>query len=309
MAMCADYSAMIQLHLDNELTGSDEREFLAHLENCASCKQELLELKSLSQRIKQARPLVTAPISLRKRILEQAAHRDLDQGQRIQEKKEAPSNGKNADPQARKPAGKWSLPKSTWFPMVIAAMVFLVAGASLYIPHLRGHANAESFIDTAIMAHRSLTNASMPLDVQSDSSKAVAAWFAGRVPFPFRMPNAGIASDDTARYVLTGGRLMTFEGEHAALLAFRTPDDTVSVLISSGKKAEAKGGKETQSGGITFHSRDRGNLHVVTWENKALVYALIFPNHVNQKYTCSSCHEGAKSSETAALSQSHLAHP
>ena len=307
MAMCADYSAMIQLHLDNELTGSDEREFLAHLENCASCKQELLELKSLSQRIKQARPLVTAPISLRKRILEQAAHRDL--GQRIQEKQEAPSNGQNADSQLRKPAGKWSLPKFTWFPMVIAAMVFLVAGASLYIPHLRGHANAESFIDTAIMAHRSLTNASMPLDVQSDSSKAVAAWFAGRVPFPFRMPNAGIASDDTARYVLTGGRLMTFGGEQAALLAFRTPDDTVSLLISSGKKAQAKGGKETQSSGITFHSRDRNDLHVVTWENKALVYALIVPNRANRKYTCSSCHEGAKASETAALDPSHLTHP
>jgi anti-sigma factor RsiW len=307
MAICADYSAMIQLHLDHELTGSDEQEFVAHLENCESCKRELEELKTLSQRIRQARPQVSAPASLRKRILEQAAHRDREKED--QEKEEAPQNTRNAPLQLRKAAGKWRFSKLSWLPMAIAAMVFLAAGASLSIPHLRGQANAESFIDTAITAHRSLTNASMPLDVRSDSSKAVAAWFTARVPFPFRMPNAGMASDDTAKYVLTGGRLMTFGGEQAALLAFQTPDDTVSVLISSGKKAQAKGGKETQSSGITFHSKDRNDLHVVTWENKDLVYALIFPNHPNRKYTCSTCHEGAKASETATLDQSHFTHP
>lgn len=294
MATCVDYGAMVQLYLDDELTGSDQREFLAHLENCADCKRQLEELRTLSRRIRQARPQVSAPASLRKRILEQAAQ---------PEKAGASTEEPAAGPRIRKPAGKWSSSKLSWLPIAIAAMVCLAAGASLTIPHLRREANAESFIDTAIVAHRSLVNASMPLDVRTDSTNAVATWFASRVPFNFRVPNAGIASDDTARYVLTGGRLLTFGGEQAALLAFQMPHDTVSVLIAPANKAPAMGGKVTQSSGITFHSTERNDLHVVTWENKDLVYALTFSNKMPAQHSCSSCHDAAKPSGSALLEE------
>jgi anti-sigma factor RsiW len=295
MATCVDYGAMVQLYLDDELTGSDQREFLAHLENCADCKRQLEELRTLSRRIRQARPQVSAPASLRKRILEQAAHAEKAGAS----KEEEPAAG----PRTRKPAGKWTSPKLSWLPIAIAAMVCLAAGASLSIPHLRREANAASFIDTAIVAHRSLANASMPLDVQTGSTKAVATWFASRVPFNFRVPNAGIASDDTARYVLTGGRLLTFGGEQAALLAFQMPNDTVSVLIAPANKAPAMGGKVTQSSGIGFHSMERDDLHVVTWENKDLVYALTFSNKMPAQHNCSSCHDAAKPSGSALLEE------
>jgi anti-sigma factor RsiW len=296
MAICADYSAMIQLYLDDELTGSDLQELLAHLEICASCQRELEDLRTLSRRIKEARPRVAAPVSLRKRILEQAARQDPP-------RKEAPAEEPIATPQAKKPAGIRSISRGPWLPMLIAAMLCLVSGASLSIPHLRRNMNAQRFVNTAIVVHRGLVDASMPLDVKSDSSQVVASWFASRLPFTFRMPEDGIASPDTANYVLEGGRLVTFGGEKAALLAFRTPNDTASVLIASAKKAQAVGGTVSYSSGITFHNADSNDLHVVTWENKQLVYALIFSNKNAHHSTCSTCHEGAAPSPTAMLNE------
>jgi anti-sigma factor RsiW len=298
MTACDDYNAAIQLYLDDELTGSDQQELLAHLENCISCKRELEELRGLSSRIRQSRPQVSAPNSLRARILEQAAHREQELGKVHRAEQTAAS-------QISKPAGKRSSPRRPWLPMAIAAMLCLVAGLPFSISHLRREADASRFIDTAIVAHRGLTNASMPLDVQSDSAEVVRRWFASKVPFPFRMPNAGIASDDTAKYKLTGGRLLTFGGEQAALLAFQMPNDTVTVLIASGKKAEARGGNVTYSSGIRFHSTDRDDLHVVTWENKGLVYALIFSNKMANKRACAACHEATKAPEAATLGKPH----
>ncbi|HEX3438463.1 MAG TPA: zf-HC2 domain-containing protein [Pseudacidobacterium sp.] len=288
MANCADYSAMIQLYIDDELTGSEQQELLTHLETCASCRQKFEELKVFSSRIRQARPLITAPAALRERILQQT-----------EQKKKVSSE---AQPKVLSLKQSWW--NSSWLPAAAAAMICVVAGAFLFA-HLHRQANVSSFVDTAIVAHRSLTNASMPLDVQSDSPKVVAAWFASRVPFPFRMPNAGIASDDSAVYKLAGGRLLTFRGEQAALLAFQMQNDTISVLIASGNKAKAEGGKITYSNDIRFHSADRNDLHVVTWENKQLVYALIFPNKVAAERTCSTCHTGSRQPKTALLDKPH----
>lgn len=158
------------------------------------------------------------------------------------------------------------------------------------------------------MTHRGLTNASMSLDVKSDSPQVVSAWFSNRVPFPFYMPNAGIASDDTAKYKLLGGRLMTFQGEQAATLAFQMSNEIISILIASGKRARARDGKLTYSEGVGFHSMNRDDLHVVTWENKGLVYALFFPGSMangSNKPTCSTCHEQAVPAATAMLDNPH----
>lgn len=301
MATCGEYKTMIQLYVDNELTGSDLEELLSHLEECANCRQEVEELRALSAQIKQARPQVAAPASLRERILKQAAEQAAQQEE---QKKKIPGTDQALPFPGRTEANK---PRSQkpWLAAAIAAMLCLVAGASLLVPHMRRDANARNFVDTAVMAHRGLVEASMPLEIRSDSPKVVSAWFADKVPFSFRMPDAGIASEDTAKYKLTGGRLLTFGGEPAALLSFRMENDPVCILIASGRKAEARGGKVTYSNGIQFHSMDRDNLHIVTWENKALVYALIFSNPAANKRSCSSCHETAAAPSTAMMDDPH----
>lgn len=82
---------------------------------------------------------------------------------------------------------------------------------------------------------------------------------------PFRLANDGIAADDRAQYTLIGGRLVTFGGQPAALVEFRTPSNRVSMLISSDKLATATGGTVTRSTGLKLHASNMGGLHVATW--------------------------------------------
>ena len=290
MSICAGRSSQIQLYLDNELTGSDMEEFLAHLEYCTSCQSAMEEAETFSRRLAQARPLMVAPAALRERIANLAATQAAL-------KPEMPLHESNVL--------VTSFHKKTLrYALALAAMLFLVISGLLLVPRLRVESNANSFIATAIDSHQALSDAALQLDVQSESPSVVSAWFSQRVSFPFRMPDAGIASDDLAKYQLRGGRLVTFGGERAALLVFRLSHDLVTVLIAPDRHARAIGGKVTYSDGIKFHALDRGRTHVVTWENKNLTYALISSITGNAARSCSTCHEGASAEVVRSRSQS-----
>jgi anti-sigma factor RsiW len=279
MSVCADRSSQIQLYLDNELTGSDAEEFLAHLEYCASCRSEMKEAEAFSRRLAQARPFAVAPAALHQRIANLAATQAAVQP-------EMPLHERVLVMSSRKK-------KTIRYALALAAMLFLVAGGLLLVPRLRIEWNADSFVATAIDSHRALSDAALQLDVQSESPSVVSAWFSHRVSFPFRMPDAGIATNDLAKYKLRGGRLVMFGGERAAVLVFQLSQDLVTVLITPDRHARAIGGNVTYSDGIKFHAFDRDRMHVVTWENKNLTYALASNIAGNTARACSTCHEAA----------------
>jgi mycothiol system anti-sigma-R factor len=68
MKDCGDYSGAIRLYLDRELHGPRITALRAHLEQCPACRQELAAEEELSCLLKRAKPLYSAPDSLRKRI-------------------------------------------------------------------------------------------------------------------------------------------------------------------------------------------------------------------------------------------------
>lgn len=290
MSVCAGRSSQIQLYLDKELTGSDMEELLAHLESCASCQNALEEAETFSRRLAQARPLAIAPAALRERIANLAATRAaLKPEMPLHESKVLVMD---------------SSKKTIRYALALAAMFFLIVGGLLVVPRLRLESNANSFVATAIDSHRALSDAALQLDVQSDSPGIVSAWFSQRVSFPFRMPDAGIATNDLAKYKLRGGRLVTFGGERAAVLVFQLSRDLVTVLIAPDRHARAIGGNVTYSDGIKFHSLDRDRMHVVTWENKNLTYALTSNIAGGGARSCSTCHEGASAEVTSSRSGS-----
>jgi anti-sigma factor RsiW len=190
---------------------------------------------------------------------------------------------------------------SYWRPLAAAAMFLVAVGLVLSISYLRQESRAMSFVGTAIAEHR-ISGNDRSLDVESNSPEVVAAWFAQRVSFPFRVPNEGIAADDRAKYTLVGGRLVTFGGEPAALVEFRMQNNHISLLITSEKLATATGGTVTRSGGLRFHASDRGELHVATWNNKGLTYALISSVAMGSSRSCSSCHRDSPAATTTMKS-------
>ncbi len=274
-----DHSELLRLYLDGELSGSDQEEFLLHVEGCTICQEGMEEIRAFSARLTSTKPFEAAPATLRDRI-----------AAKLMEEQSYASPGALRVIHAIPARPHQKLARNLG---PIAALLCVSIGCSLIIPQVRAESKANSFVATAVDTHRALANEGAQLDISSDSPAIVSAWFAGRVSFPFRMPNAGLASDDRAKYKLRGGRLVMFAGQRAAELSFQMPGEIVSVLIIPDKSARAMGGEVTYSDAIRLHSMDRGSLHVVTWENETLTYALISTGFSRGRNSCSTCHEGA----------------
>jgi anti-sigma factor RsiW len=280
-----DYNLMIQLFIDDELTGEEREGFVYHLKNCPSCQEELDKAKAFSVKVREARPRIEAPAALRERILSQMNN--------------------SVDRAITYPlVQKESMVRPYWKPLSAAAMFCIAVSGVLTFFYFQREFRARSFVNVAVVEHRAFGSA-RPLEVQSSSPEVVTAWFSKRVSFPFRIPNAGIAADDRANYTLTGGRLVKFAGESAALLEFKMPNNRISLLISSNKLSTAAGGKITYANGLRFHARDLGDLHVATWDNKGLTYALISSVAMSGSRSCSTCHRDSPKA-TAALKSPHI---
>ena len=239
----------------------------------------------MSLRIRRARPLVTAPDSLRV-----AVTRAIEHGERTR-----------IDPLA---TAKQTTPISAWSAAAIAAVLTLSVGSLLmYQRHQQNEAAA--LLKTAAFTYQELKRNALPLDIATDSSEKLATWFQSRVSFPFHMANSGIASDMTAQYKLIGGRLLMVDNEPLALVVFSLSDDVVTMLVGPEHLMKASGGTVIQSAGIALHSRNEGSLHLVTWNSRGLIYVLASTRSMSNSQQCSSCHRD-NATTSAALRLSRL---
>jgi mycothiol system anti-sigma-R factor len=283
MKGCDDYSATIQLYIDRELSGPDLDDFRAHLKECEACRTELEADEKLSALLHRSRPLYSAPDALRVRVMQAA--------------ESFPSTTTPPAVRLRKriaTALRWPLQTAgrgahTW--RALAATSFLVAAGLLLLPRIMQRSRANSYVAAAVAAHRSFLNGSLPLEIQSESPSAVTAWFAGKVPFTFRLPSSAEESEHHQAYQLTGGRLVNYKGGYAALVAYQMQQQKISLLVSSTRSAVAAGGEEVPSGGIIFHYSRQADFNVITWSNHGLTYALISSLPGSGRQSCLVCHQ------------------
>jgi mycothiol system anti-sigma-R factor len=283
MKGCDDYSATIQLYLDRELGGQDLEAFRAHLKECEACRTDLEADERLSALLHRSRPLYSAPDALRARVMQAAkpfspttVHAAVRLRKRIATGLAWPLQAAGRDAQ------NWG---------AVVAAIFLVAAGFLLLPGIMQRSRANSFIEAAVAAHRSFLNGSLPLEVQSDLPSVVTAWFAGKVPFTFRLPSSAEESEHQQVYRLTGGRLVNYKGGYAALVAYQMQRQKISLLVSSTRSAVAAGGEEVLSGGIVFHYRKQASFNVITWSNHGLTYALVSSLPGSGRQSCLVCHQ------------------
>lgn len=274
MKGCEDYSATIHTGLDKELSGPDLDDFHAHLKGCETCRNELEAEESLSSLLQRSRPLYRAPDALRGRIIQAA------------ESLHAPI------PLTKRMASVFSRPprRASNRPAFVAAVLVATVG-SLVVPGIMRQSSANSYIESAIAAHQGLVNGSLPLEVQSGSPDEVTAWFAGKVPFNFRLPNSHERPGGEQVYRLLGGRLVNYKGGYIALVAYQMGQQKISLLVSSSSAAASAGGEEIRSGGILFHYSREENLNVITWSNHGLTYALVSSLAGSGRQSCLVCHQ------------------
>jgi mycothiol system anti-sigma-R factor len=284
MKGCDAYGASIQLYLDKELSGEDAEDFRAHVEECEACRKELEAEKELSSLLHRSRPLYSAPDALRERVRQATAvplpssalYASIIPLNRIS--KVLARTLKSAS------RGAHTLP-------ALVAAILLAAVGLLLVPGFLRQSRANSYIEAAIAAHNSFLHGSLPLDIQSESPNIVTAWFAGRVPFAFRLPSAPEESGHEQVYRLTGGRLVNYKDGYAALVSYQVQQQKISLLVASSKSALAAGGEEVSSGGIVFHYSRQARLNIITWSNHGLTYALVSSLPGSGRQSCLVCHQ------------------
>ncbi len=134
--------------------------------------------------------------------------------------------------------------------------------------------------------HDAVASDRAPLDVATSDPAILVAWFAGRVPFPIRLPVL-----DSPDLRLVGGRLMEVAGELAGYVAYRKGDSVVSLGVAPAQAGAPPRGAESEVfGTLRFHlSRMRGH-NVIAWTDRGLAYALVSDLPAQGRSSCSVCH-------------------
>jgi anti-sigma factor RsiW len=283
MNQCDNYSMAVQLYLDNELTGSAQEFFVAHVSECAHCREQLESEQRLSELLRRTVPLYSASEELRIRVESVVAQHSAAAGNRKFELR-------------RRIVSFLGRPlRYAWLPTLnlrtVAAGCAAIALVLAFVPFMLQRVRAADYVDTAVSTHRNYLEGKLPLQFNSDSAGAIAAWFADKVPFHIQLPASQLGANVDPAFRLSGGRVVSFRGALAAMVTYHSQREDVSLLVASSQSAPAAGGDALRSNGLIFYFTSKGGFNVVTWSNHGLTYALVSSLHGSAQHSCLVCHE------------------
>jgi mycothiol system anti-sigma-R factor len=280
MSGCDEFDVRILGYLDGRLQGQALSDFRAHLEHCSNCRARVEAEQSLSQLLHRSRPLYSAPAALRARVataVEQ--HASAEPGRRGFYERLMRVLGRGfADPARRVMRLR-----------LLAASLAVAAVLLAFLPNFMRQVRAASYVETAVATHRSYLDGNLALGIRSDSPEQVTAWFTGKVPFQFRLPQS--TSDRIPVYQLAGASLVSYQGSPTALVIYEKQKERISLLVASNQSAVVAGGEQVRSGALTFHYRTDQGFKVVTWSNHGLSYALVSSVSGSARDSCMVCHQ------------------
>ena len=283
MRACDAYRSMIPLFLDDELSGDELHDFRRHLVGCTDCQELLAEERALSQLLHRTRPLYQAPEVLRTRV-SNIIHSEVKSGFHAPERLRRSILRMLAAP--RRTA---ATPALRWKQLVAVGLVTVVL--CLFTPPIVQRARANAFVEAAATTHQSYLEGNLPMEIHTSSPTAVTAWFAGKVPFHFQLPESQQPVNGPQIYQINGSRLINFMGAHAALTTYEMRGEIISLLVVPDNSARAEGGEAVHSGSLTFHYHTVGDFKVITWSNHGLTYALVSSLPGSAQQSCLVCHQ------------------
>ena len=283
MSHSDERSTDILLYLDNALTGQRFEDFCAHLAGCSNCRERLQEELALTSVLRETRPLYLAPKTLRDRVAAAVTQ---------QEPAGTPLSGRSRETLMQKWT-RWlqNVTRLVFGWKLLAAVTLVFILSLMFIPAAVRSIRANDFVEAATEIHRSYLDGDLPLQCRSRSPEVVTDWFVGKTPFHFQLPVSQSVPEDKAIYWLTGARLVSYKGNPAALVAYETPTEKISLLVASSKSVAVAGGEELRSGSLTFHYRSGANFEVITWTNHGLAYALVATVTGSPQHSCLVCHQ------------------
>jgi len=153
---------------------------------------------------------------------------------------------------------------------------------------------AGSFALLAAETHLRHVRGQLPLEVESQNPQQISSWFVNKVNFRVKLPNYQESSGQEKLYVLEGARLVGFQNDYAAYVAYQMKERPISLVITSESLVEPTGGEVIAAGGLKFHYNAIDGLKVLTWSDRGLTYALVSDLEERGQQSCIVCHQGSK---------------
>ena len=188
---CAQARPLLGAHLDGELDPRSSLELEAHLRDCAACRVELDDLRTLQESVRTRLTRFAPSPALEARLA-----RALREPRR---------------------------PRRVW----LAGAGATLAAAVLVFFFLRlGSGSDRRLGDEIVDAHTRSLLVDHVTDVQSSDQHTVKPWFNGKVPFG--VPVSDLAA---AGFPLAGGRLDYVGGREVAALVYRRRNHVVNAFV------------------------------------------------------------------------------
>lgn len=225
---CKTASDLLPLYFDGELDRATSRELEAHLDDCESCREALVALDALRQRLRHGAPRFPAPDALRRRVAASAA--------------EAPVHRRVGSP------------PRPWMAMAASWVVAFIAGAAAL--GIWNHASSPPPIEAQLTrdlfaSHWRALAAPSPIDVVSTDQHTVKPWFAGKVA------TSPVVHDFKAEgYALVGGRIDYVGTERVPVLVYQHGKHFIDVFVLPGPDVASGGGPVQMQGYLL----ERANL-------------------------------------------------
>jgi mycothiol system anti-sigma-R factor len=289
MKHCDDARAQITFYLDDELKGDELRALQSHLDACPDCRRQCEDERSFLALVRAARPLYVAPAKLR------------DQVERTLLNAPAPYA---ASPQLRRrvqqsiwqaSASAFHLSNARRALMLAFIAVFILAVVWLIASRRDAPASGPSeFAVRAVEMHQRYLRGQLPLEISSVSPEQISRWFTGKVSFSLDLPSYQEASGQEKHYSLEGARLVGFNNDYAAYVAYQMRQRPISLVVTSNSVVLPSGGEEIVSQDMTIHYALVDGYKVLTWSHKGLTYALVSDLEEFGQESCIVCHAATK---------------
>jgi anti-sigma factor RsiW len=291
MNPCKHIRAQMVFYLDDELQNTERAALEAHLSHCAACREQFERERQFLANIRSARPLYAAPPELRVSV--EGALRDApapyaappELRQRIER------SLKRFNLSASRPDGVRRLAARA--AIVVAALLLGLWAWSAY-DKLRRAPHPSDFALMAVDTHQRHLRGQLPLEIATAVPRQISDWFKGKVAFSVELPNYQESSGQEKLYELEGGRLVGYQNDYAAYVAYRMQERPISLLVTSEQTVQPSGGEEVVSKGIAFHCDAISGFKVITWADRGLTYALVSDLEERGQQSCIVCHQGTK---------------
>ena len=278
MLKCEDIRGRLTLYLDNELQGEERGMVEAHLAGCDPCAAIFARELNFLKEVRESAPLHVAPPELRAKI------------QKILSEGVSEVGGAGNNPPRRASRAHWLVAAAAALLLLLLPLLVWRTIKQSTVPPIKTSTFALMAADTHLRHMRG----QLPLEMETENPQQISSWFLNKVNFSVKLPNYQESSGQEKLYTLEGARLVGYQNDYAAYVAYRMKDRPISLVITSDSVARPSGGEEIQARGLTFHYNAIDGLKVLTWSDRGLTYALVSDLEERGQQSCIVCHEGTK---------------